>query len=96
MTEFEKGIVIATRGRLFDVRCENGDYIKCEVRQKVKTDAEATTPVAAGDDVYLSRTEQEAGVIEEVLPRRTSFFRPGCGFHTASTPIPVRRSPVSF
>ena len=80
MDEFEQGIVIATRGRLFEVRTESGDRLNCEVRGKVKSDADATTPVAVGDDVRISRTGKESnGVIEEVLPRRTQFGRPMTG-----------------
>lgn len=76
MTEPEIGIVIATRGRSFDVRAENGDHLNCEVRQKVKSAAKAVTPVAVGDDVRFTRIDDENGAIEEVLPRRTMFFRP--------------------
>ena len=76
MTEPEIGIVVATRGRSFDVRIENGDYLNCEVRQKVKSAVKAVTPVAVGDDVRVTRIDDENGAIEEVLPRRTMFFRP--------------------
>ena len=76
MGDQSKGIVVATRGRLFDVRLENGRYIKCEVRQKVKHLADSTTPVAVGDDVLVCPAGDERGVIEEVLERRTAFFRP--------------------
>jgi ribosome biogenesis GTPase len=79
MDNTQQGIVTATRGRLFDVRCENGQHLKCEVRQKVKDDAQATTPVAVGDDVLVFQTEEERGMIEKVLPRRTQFARPAKG-----------------
>jgi len=79
MDKTQQGIVTATRGRLFDVRCENGQFLKCEVRQKVKDNAIATTPVAVGDDVLVCQTENLRGVIEKVLPRRTHFARPSKG-----------------
>ncbi len=78
MSRMEKGIVIATRGRLFEVRAEDGKHFKCEVRGSVKAQADATTPVAVGDDVLFSRTHKR-GVIEQVLERRTAFGRPAKG-----------------
>ncbi len=82
MTEFEKGVVLATRGRLFEVITESGNKLKCEVRQKVKSEADATTPVAVGDDVLLSPSHQGSAIIEQVLERRTAFFRPAVGQET--------------
>ena len=79
MTESQTGIVIATRGRLFEVRAENGDHFNCEVRQKVKYVTDGTTPVAVGDDVKFSHVPGDNGAIHEVLERRTAFFRPTVG-----------------
>jgi len=79
MDKAEQGIVIARRGRLFVVRSEDQNRFKCEVRQKVMKKIENTTPVAVGDDVMFSRTENKRGVIEEVLERRTAFMRPAKG-----------------
>ena len=75
----EKGIVIATRGRLFEVQVDNQKHLLCEVSKKVKKTADATTPVAVGDDVILTETHDDGGVIEQVEERRTMFFRPMVG-----------------
>jgi len=79
MTKYEPGIVVATKGRFFMVRAENGHRLLCEVRKKIKFGTESTTPVAVGDDVLFSRSEEERGAIEKVLDRRTSFGRPMVG-----------------
>ncbi len=79
MNTNRQGIVVATRGRLFEVRAEDGTRIKCEVRRKVKLATKDASPVAVGDDVLYTTTTDDRGAIEEVLPRRTLFARPTVG-----------------
>lgn len=75
----EPGIVIGTQGKSFEVRLEDGTRLVCEVRQKVKFRTERQSPVTVGDDVLVTRADHATGVIEQVLARRTSFFRPSKG-----------------
>ena len=79
MPDKHLGVVVATRGRLFEVQIGDSRRLKCEVRQKVKTVAERETPVAVGDDVEVAEIARRRGVIERVQPRRTAFFRPAKG-----------------
>lgn len=75
----EPGIVVGTRGKRFEVRMADRSYLDCEVRQRVKFLTERQTPVTVGDDVLVTRIDNENGAIDQVLERRTSFFRPSKG-----------------
>ncbi|MEW5995650.1 MAG: ribosome small subunit-dependent GTPase A [Candidatus Zixiibacteriota bacterium] len=79
MAQQESGIVVATRGKFFEVRAGNGDHVLCEVRKKVKYETDSTTPVVVGDDVLITRTDNKNGAIEKVLERRKTFERPMVG-----------------
>ncbi len=76
--EQERGTVVATKGRFFIVRMENGERLQCEVRKKVKLASDGS-PVVVGDDVLVTRSGEGQGIIEAVMERRTAFFRPMVG-----------------
>lgn len=73
------GIIVATRGRRFEVHMGDKTRLQCELRKKVKFHTDRQTPVTVGDDVLVTRIDDETGVIEQVQARRTSFFRPAKG-----------------
>ncbi|HSG99098.1 MAG TPA: ribosome small subunit-dependent GTPase A [candidate division Zixibacteria bacterium] len=68
------GVVVRAFGKRFTVR-SGGLDVDCKVRTQIKKDSPDVTPVTAGDDVEFILTGDGQGIIERVLPRRTSFFR---------------------
>jgi len=64
----EPGRVVAAYGRRYRVELDDATEIDCVTRGK-KTD------VACGDRVQAARTGAGTGVIEQVAPRRTLFYR---------------------
>ena len=72
----ETGIVVATRGRAFEVLLADRSRLRCELRKKVKYATDGTSPITVGDDVVVTREDDKHGAIDERLDRRTAFFRP--------------------
>lgn len=87
MSELRQGIVVASRGKSFDVRTPDHLVYRCDVRQKVKVAVDRETPVAVGDDVYFTGSADLTGAIDKVLPRRTMFARPSKGGENANKQI---------
>ena len=76
-----QGQVIRARTSFYDV--QDGDTVlRCQLRGRVKRAQRSAEgrqiyadPVAVGDEVNVTPLDNEEGVIEEILPRRTKFSR---------------------
>ena len=76
-----QGRVIRARTSFYDV--QNGDTVlRCQLRGRVKRAQRSAEgrqiyadPVAVGDEVIVTPLDNDEGVIEEILPRRTKFSR---------------------
>ena len=76
-----QGRVIRARTSFYDV--QGGEVVlRCQLRGRVKRAQRSAEgrqiyadPVAVGDEVLVTLLDNEEGVIEEILPRRTKFSR---------------------
>ena len=76
-----QGRVIRARSGFYDVRSDNLT-LRCTLRGRIKREQRSkmgrriyADPVAVGDEVAFVQLDDEEGVIEELLPRRTKFSR---------------------
>jgi ribosome biogenesis GTPase len=76
-----QGRVIRARNSFYDVQ-DGGTMLRCQLRGRVKRAQRSAKgrqiyadPVAVGDEVVVTPRDNEEGVIEEILPRRTKFSR---------------------
>ena len=76
-----QGQVIRARTSFYDVQ-EGNTILRCQLRGRVKRAQRSAEgrqiyadPVAVGDEVNVTPLDNEEGVIEEILPRRTKFSR---------------------
>lgn len=70
----EKGFVTRLQSGFYTVRTDGGE-VTCGIRGKMKQEWVNETLVAVGDLVEISLQKDGSGVIEKVLPRKSSFFR---------------------
>lgn len=71
-----KGIVLSGNSGLYTVEIDN-TILQCRLRGRLSAvDTGFTNAVAVGDEVIISTESDEKGIIEEVLPRRTTLTRP--------------------
>lgn len=76
-----QGRVIRARSGFYDVQRDNLT-LRCTLRGRIKREQRSemgrrifADPVAVGDEVMFTQLDDEEGVIEELLPRRTKFSR---------------------
>ena len=76
-----QGRVIRARTGFYDVQ-GGGTVLRCTLRGRLKRELRSeggkriyADPVAVGDEVMVTPLDNEEGVIEELLPRRTKFSR---------------------
>src|SRR3954465_14357408 len=80
----ERGVVTRGTGGIWSVRLESGEVREATMRGRLKhATAGAPVKLAVGDDVRVEPTDRgDAGLIAEILPRRSRLSRraPGSGF----------------
>ncbi len=78
MSEAKEGLVFKSTGSWYKVRMQDGSFLDCRVRGKLKLSKLRTTnPVAVGDRVMVTPDEQHAGtgVIGIILSRANFVIR---------------------
>ena len=72
----QKGTVYRSTGSWYDVKLENGDFIKARIQGKFRNFAVRTTnPVSVGDHVEVWINDNNEGVIKNIHPRKNYIIR---------------------
>ncbi|TAF79678.1 MAG: ribosome small subunit-dependent GTPase A [Runella slithyformis] len=73
-----RGLVVRSTGSWYDVRDQEGEPWRCQLRGKFKfKDLKVTNPVAVGDGVFWEIEDETArtGIINDIVPRRNYIAR---------------------
>lgn len=72
----QKGLVLKSTGKWYEVKGEDGLVYQCQVRGKIRLEGRSTTnPVAAGDIVYFDIEAENEGSISKIEPRKNYIIR---------------------
>lgn len=72
----QKGLVLKSTGKWYEVLGEDGQVYQCQVRGKIRLDGRTTTnPVAAGDHVLFEIEKGNEGSIDTIEPRKNYIIR---------------------
>ena len=78
MSKATVGLVFKSTGSWYKVRMQDGNFLDCRVRGKLKlSKLKTTNPVAVGDKVMVTLDEQHegTGIIDKILPRVNFVMR---------------------
>ena len=78
MSKAEEGLVFKSTGSWYRVKMNDGSFLDCRVRGKLKlSKLKTTNPVAVGDKVMVTLDEQHpgTGIIGNILPRANFVIR---------------------
>lgn len=78
MSKAEEGLVFKSTGSWYRVKMNDGNFLDCRVRGKLKlSKLKTTNPVAVGDKVMVTLDEQHpgTGIIGNILPRANFVIR---------------------
>lgn len=71
-----KGVICRSTGSWYEVRLENGDFVKSRIKGKFRmAELKTSNPVAVGDNVLLEMEKDNTGVINDILPRDNYLIR---------------------
>jgi len=72
----QKGLVLKSTGKWYEVKGEDGTVYQCQVRGKIRLEGRSTTnPVAAGDIVQFELETETEGNINLIEPRKNYIIR---------------------
>lgn len=72
----QKGLVLKSTGKWYEVKGEDGTVYQCQVRGKIRLEGRSTTnPVAAGDIVQFEIENETEGSISNIEQRKNYIIR---------------------
>ncbi len=71
-----KGLVVKTTGSWYQVKTENGDFYDCKIKGNLRLKGiRSTNPIAVGDYVEFTLSDDNIGTIHEIHDRKNYIIR---------------------